>query len=62
MQQDEATLTTRDAAALLRRHEVTLRQWRRRGIGPKPVKIGGTWRYSETEVRRYQAEGEQAAS
>lgn len=64
MQQDEPTLTTRDAAALLRRHEVTLRQWRRRKppFGPTPIKRGGRWLYRESEVIDYRDNGERAAS
>lgn len=62
MEHDEPTLTTKDAALLLRRHEVTLRQWRRRNVGPKPIKRGGRWLYRESEVIDYRDNGEQAAS
>ena len=47
MTDDNDYLTGPQAAALIPRrpHPATLGDWRRRGIGPPCIKVGGQWRY-----------------
>lgn len=60
-QPNAAELSTRDAASLLGVDLTTLWRWRKRGIGPHPIRKGGQWRYREDEVRDYLVNGEQAS-
>jgi predicted DNA-binding transcriptional regulator AlpA len=59
---DEPHLDVFAVARRLRIEPATLRGWCRTNRGPRPVKIGGRWRWSEAEVQRYLIEGERAAS
>jgi predicted DNA-binding transcriptional regulator AlpA len=50
-----------EVCSLFRCDEATLRRWRRRGIGPKPIKLeSGTVLYPRSEVERYLAELDRA--
>lgn len=42
-----------DAAQALNVHPHTLKRWRRRNYGPKPVKVGGRLYYRACDVERW---------
>ena len=46
-------MTTKEVAKLLRVGEWTLRQWRKKGIGPDYYSIEGNIRYSKATVEQY---------
>jgi DNA-binding transcriptional MerR regulator len=52
----ERFFTTDDIAARYRTAAGTVRYWRHIGFGPKGVKVGRRYLYSETEIRRFDAE------
>jgi excisionase family DNA binding protein len=50
-------LTAKEVAAQLRVSLSTLRGWRKKGHGPRAVKLGpGTYRYSEKEIEKFIAD------
>lgn len=57
----EPLLEPADVAAQLRLKPDTLYQWKLRGIGPKPLKVGGRLRYRQSDVDAYVANCEQGA-
>ena len=46
-------MTTKEVAKLLRIGEWTLRQWRKKAIGPNYYSIEGNIRYSKATVEQY---------
>ncbi|MEV2201023.1 helix-turn-helix domain-containing protein [Streptomyces fradiae] len=52
----ERFYTTDDVAERYRTAAGTVRYWRHIGFGPKGVKVGRRYLYSETELRRFDAE------
>jgi predicted DNA-binding transcriptional regulator AlpA len=49
----EALLDTEEAAKVLGIAPGSLRQWRKRGIGPRHVKVGRFVRYRPAEIERW---------
>ena len=49
----DGLLVEREAAALLRKPERTLRQWRYLGRGPSYVRIGNSIRYRRSDLEAY---------
>lgn len=49
----EQLLTTDEAAAYLRLHPFTLRNWRTRGGGPRAVKVGRSVRYRLSDIEAW---------
>ncbi|MEU0369078.1 helix-turn-helix domain-containing protein [Streptomyces sp. NPDC006283] len=52
----ERFYTTDDVAERYRTVAGTVRYWRHIGFGPKGVKVGRRYLYSETEIRRFDTE------
>lgn len=50
-----AGLTQAEAAAILRVTDRTLRNWRKAGFGPQPVRDGGRVLYDRGAVEAFQA-------
>jgi predicted DNA-binding transcriptional regulator AlpA len=48
-------LTTKEVAALIRKRPEALRQMRRRGTGPRGVRIGRSVLYDRSDVQRWLA-------
>lgn len=46
-------LTLREAAAVVRAPEATLRYWRHLGIGPRSFKVGRRVMYDENDINRW---------
>jgi hypothetical protein len=53
---DEELWTPREVAALLRKSESTLANWRSAGRGPAYLKVEGAVRYRPSVVRKYLTE------
>lgn len=53
----EDLLRLKEAAHLLRRSEWTLHDWKKRKVGPRPLKIGGLNMYSSKELNRWVHDG-----
>jgi len=51
-------LRDKQVAALLNMNVNTLRHWRKKGLGPKPVKIESSVRYREEDLAAYIASSE----
>ena len=59
---DAVLLSLNDTADVLDVHPQALKTWTRRGVGPKPIRIGGsTVRFSVGSIRRYLDERAKAA-
>jgi DNA-binding transcriptional MerR regulator len=52
----ERFYTTDDVAERYRTAAGTVRYWRHIGFGPKGVKVGRRYLYSESEIRQFDAE------
>ena len=56
-QTDERMMTPREVAGLLAISRTTLREWNRKGRGPKPTKVGtgpnGSVRYTREALARF---------
>jgi len=50
----EPHITTREAAAYLRRSPITLEIWRTDGFGPKYFKVGGRVFYHKCDLQNYE--------
>lgn len=50
---DETRLDPRQAAERLGVAPYTIRSWRRKGVGPEYVKIGGRFYYTEKQIADY---------
>lgn len=46
-------LTSPQLAAVLDVHEMTLSRWRKVGMGPEWIKVGGRFRYPRAGVQRW---------
>lgn len=58
----EDLMTTAEVAALYRRPEGTIRQWRHRGYGPVGFRLGGTVVYRRAAVQAFLEQCEAAES
>lgn len=55
-------LTQDEAAAVLEVHPHTLKRWKWRDYGPKPVKVGGRVRYRLSDIQSWLASLGQAGA
>lgn len=55
-------LTLDQTAAELGIHVVTLKRWKARRYGPKPVRVGARWYYRRDDWRRFFEEGDKPPS
>lgn len=51
-------MTPAEVSAVLRRPLGTLRQWRHRGYGPRPIRLGGSVVYRRSAVEAFVRECE----
>ena len=58
LREEDILLSSDEAAGYLRVTTRSLENWRRRGIGPRTVQIGGCLRYPLPGLRQYVQEGE----
>ncbi len=54
---DETRLDSRAAAERLQVSPYTIKSWRRKGVGPGYVKIGGRFYYTEKQLEEYLRSG-----
>lgn len=51
-QPKDSFLQADEASKTLHVHPITLLRWSKRGIAPKPKKIGGRWFYRNSEIQQ----------
>ncbi len=51
-QKSDHLLQASEVEQEVRVHRITLLRWAKRGIAPKPIKIGGRWFWRNSEIQK----------